>query len=403
MKIAVIGLGFVGLVTSTVLSKHNEIIGIDIDKVKVDKLNNNELYIYEPGLKELFMENRKNLNFYNDYENAGNADVAFVCVPTPTVDNRIDVSYVEDAVISLARENGRMTIAIKSTVVPGTARSLSQKISRSVVSNPEFLREGSAVNDTVSPDRIVIGGDDQAALDKISKIWEFTGSSVLKTTNENAELIKYASNSFLAVKISFINEIANLCQKIPHTDVEVIARGMGMDHRIGKDFLGAGIGFGGSCFPKDTRAILSFAQDKGVPLSIIRDAIDVNNSRIKTAVELIEKTTGNLKGKRILLLGLSFKNDTNDLRESKSIELANELIRLGSVLYAYDPVIKEYPGISMVDNIDSGNYDCIVISSEWKEFKSSSLYGAGKNIVDLRRVVDIGMYPNVRAIGIHYD
>lgn len=403
MKIAVIGLGFVGLVTSVVLSKHNEIIGIDIDKVKVDKLNNNELYIYEPGLKELFMENRKNLNFYNDYENAGNADVAFVCVPTPTVDNRIDVSYVEDAVISLARENGRMTIAIKSTVVPGTARSLSQKISRSVVSNPEFLREGSAVNDTVSPDRIVIGGDDQAALDKISKIWEFTGSSVLKTTNENAELIKYASNSFLAVKISFINEIANLCQKIPHTDVEVIARGMGMDHRIGKDFLGAGIGFGGSCFPKDTRAILSFAQDKGVPLSIIRDAIDVNNSRIKTAVELIEKTTGNLKGKRILLLGLSFKNDTNDLRESKSIELANELIRLGSVLYAYDPVIKEYPGISMVDNIDSGNYDCIVISSEWKEFKSSSLYGAGKNIVDLRRVVDIGMYPNVRAIGIHYD
>ena len=403
MKIAVIGLGFVGLVTSTVLSKHNEIIGIDIDKVKVDKLNNNELYIYEPGLKELFMENRKNLTFYNDYENAGNADVAFVCVPTPTVDNRIDVSYVEDAVISLARENGRMTIAIKSTVVPGTARSLSQKISRSVVSNPEFLREGSAVNDTVSPDRIVIGGDDQAALDKISKIWEFTGSSVLKTTNENAELIKYASNSFLAVKISFINEIANLCQKIPHTDVEVIARGMGMDHRIGKDFLGAGIGFGGSCFPKDTRAILSFAQDKGVPLSIIRDAIDVNNSRIKTAVELIEKTTGNLKGKRILLLGLSFKNDTNDLRESKSIELANELIRLGSVLYAYDPVIKEYPGISMVDNIDSGNYDCIVISSEWKEFKSSSLYGAGKNIVDLRRVVDIGMYPNVRAIGIHYD
>lgn len=403
MKIAVIGLGFVGLVTSAVLSKHNEIIGIDIDKAKVDKLNNNELYIYEPGLKELFMENTKNLNFYNDYENAGSADVAFVCVPTPTVDSRIDISYVKDAVISLARENENMTIAIKSTVVPGTARTLSQKIGRSIVSNPEFLREGSAVNDTVSPDRIVIGSDDHTAVDKISKIWEFTGSPVLKTTNENAELIKYASNSFLAVKISFINEIANLCQKIPHTDVEVIARGMGMDHRIGKDFLGAGIGFGGSCFPKDTRAILSFAQDKGVPLSIIKDAIDVNNSRIKTALELIEKTTGNLKGKRILLLGLSFKNDTNDLRESKSIELANELIRLGSVLYAYDPVIKEYPRISMVDNIDSGNYDCIVISSEWKEFKSSSLYGAGKNIVDLRRVVDLGMYPNVRAIGIHYD
>jgi UDPglucose 6-dehydrogenase len=403
MKIAVIGLGFVGLVTSTVLAQYNEIMGIDTDKNKVDKLNNNDVYIYEPGLKELFIKNRNRVNFYNNYENAKKADIAFVCVPTPTINNKIDTSYVEKAVKSLSNVNDKIIIVIKSTVVPGTASALSGKINNSILSNPEFLREGSAVNDTLHPDRIVIGGKNAEDINIISKIWEFTNASLIKTTNENAELIKYASNSFLAVKISFINEIANLCQKIPNADVNVIAKAMGMDHRIGNEFLMAGIGFGGSCFPKDTRAIVSFARENGVELNIINDAINVNNERIKTALVLIEKAIGNLKGKRILLLGLSFKNNTNDLRESKSIELANELIEHGSIVCAYDPIIKEYHGIKMVESINGYDYDCIVISSEWEEFKNNKIYNENKNIIDLRGIVDLHLYPKVRAIGIHYD
>lgn len=403
MKIAVVGLGFVGLVTSTVLSQYNEIIGIDIDKNKINKLNNNDLYIYEPGLTELFIGNSSRMNFYNDYENAKKADIAFICVPTPTVNNKIDVSYVEEAVKSLSNVSNKIPIVIKSTVVPGTASMLSGQVSNCILSNPEFLREGSAVYDTIHPDRIVIGSKNSENIKILSEIWEFTKSPILKTTNGNAELIKYASNAFLAVKISFINEIADLCQKIPNTDVEAIAEGMGMDHRIGKDFLRAGIGFGGSCFPKDTRAIVSFAREKGIDLNIINDAINVNNNRIKKALELIEKTTGNLNGKKILLLGLSFKNDTNDLRESKSIELANELIRRGSIVYAYDPIVKDYDGITMVKNIDDYNYDCIVISSEWNEFKNNDIYNKNKNVIDLRRIIDLNLYPGVRAIGVHYD
>ena len=403
MKIEVIGLGFVGLVTSAVLAQFNEIIGIDIDNEKIKKLNNNELYIYEPGLKDLFINNRKNIHFYSDYKNAKDAEVAFICVPTPTVNGIINTEYVEKSALSLAEVNKSIIIVIKSTVVPGTARNLSQKLGIYIISNPEFLREGSAIHDTTNPDRIIVGGDKYEDVRKISKIWSFTGSPIMEISNENAELIKYASNSFLAVKISFINEIADLCQKIPNTDVDVVARGMGMDHRIGGDFLRAGIGFGGSCFPKDTRAILTFAQDRGVLLSIVKDAINVNNGRIRAAIEFIENATGNLVGKRILLLGLSFKNDTNDLRESKSIELANELIRRKAIVYAYDPIIKEYPKIKMIKDLNSGSYDCVVISSEWKEFERNDVYRRNRNIVDLRRIVDIKMYTNVKAIGIDYD
>ncbi len=403
MRIAIVGLGFVGLVTSTVLAQYNEIIGIDIDKNKIDKLNNNDLYIYEPGLQELFLENRDRMNFYNNYENAKNVDIAFICVPTPTVKNKIDTSYVDEAIKSLSNAGRMIPIVIKSTVVPGTASILSGKVSNCILSNPEFLREGSAIYDTIHPDRVVIGGKNNENIKILSKIWEFTGAPLLKTTNENAELIKYASNSFLAVKISFINEIADLCQKIPNTDVEAVAKGMGMDHRIGKDFLRAGIGFGGSCFPKDTKAIVTFAQEKGIDLNIINQAINVNNTRIKKALELIEKTVGNLNGKKILLLGLSFKNDTNDLRESKSIELANELIQQGAIVYAYDPIITDYAGITMVKNIDDYNYDSIIISSEWDEFKDNGVYNKNQNVIDLRRIVDLNLYPRVKAIGVHYD
>lgn len=404
MKIAVIGLGFVGLVTSTILADHgNDIIGIDIDENKVDKLYKNDLYVYEPGLNNLFIKNENKMKFYDNYDSIVEADIAIICVPTPTINGKIDITYVKNAVKSVNEINNTTIIVIKSTVVPGTASALSKLINKNIVSNPEFLREGAAIYDTINPDRIVVGGKDKHDIEKISSLWQFTKAPVIKTTNENAELIKYAANSFLAVKISFINEISNLCEKIPDTDVNVIAKGIGLDHRIGKEFLKAGIGFGGSCFPKDTRAILAYAKEKSVDLSIINSAINVNNNRIDKSIELIEKTIGNFKGKKILLLGLSFKNDTNDLRESKAVELANALLSKGSTVYAYDPIIKEYNGINVLKNLDDNKkYDCIIITSEWEDFKDNKIY-KNNNVIDLRRIVDLSFYPNIKAIGVGYD
>ena len=404
MKIAVIGRGFVGLVTSTILADHgNDIIGIDIDKNKIDRLYKNDLYIYEPGLNNLFIKNKDNIKFYDNYDSIKEADITIICVPTPTINGKIDITYVKNAVKSVNEINKTTIIAIKSTVVPGTASALSKLINKNIVSNPEFLREGSAIYDTINPDRIVVGGKNKYDIEKVSSIWEFTKAPVIKTTNENAELIKYAANSFLAVKISFINEISNLCEKIPDTDVNVIAKGIGLDHRIGKEFLKAGIGFGGSCFPKDTRAILAYAKEKSVDLSIISAAINVNNDRINKSIELIGKTIGNFKDKKILLLGLSFKNDTNDLRESKAVELANALTLKGSIVDAYDPIVKEYNGINVLKNLDDDKkYDCIIITSEWEDFKDNKIY-KNNNVIDLRRIVDLSFYPNIKAIGAGYD
>ena len=225
----------------------------------------------------------------------------------------------------------------------------------------------------------------------------------MRVTNENAELIKYASNSFLATKISFINEIANLCERIPGTDVATVAQGIGLDHRIGKDFLRAGIGFGGSCFPKDTRALVSFAEEKGVELKIVKSTMKVNKERIKHAVEMIEEEVGNMSGKNICVLGLTFKDNTNDLRESKSLELINELRAKGAKILAYDPVVKELDGVKMVNTMDEcEGTDCVVVASEWKEFEANPIYERAKNVVDLKKVVNLKVHPNVRAIGVYH-
>ena len=404
MKIAVIGMGFVGLVTATVLAdKGNSVTCIDVDKKKIEKLTREELYIYEPGLKELFQRNMSAMNFTSDYSSLRGSEVAFICVPTPTVNGKIDLSYVRDSVISVNSADKDVTIAVKSTVVPGTASVLSSMIERSIVSNPEFLREGNAIEDTLHPDRIVVGGKSAVDIETICDLWEFTGAPILKLTNENAELIKYASNSFLATKISFINEIANLCENIPGADVATVAQGIGMDRRIGKDFLRAGIGFGGSCFPKDTRALVSFAEEKGVELKIVKSTMEVNEERIKHAIEMIEEEIGDLKGKNICVLGLTFKDNTNDLRESKSVELIDALKAKGAKILAYDPVIKELNGVKMVNKIEEcEGADCVVIASEWKEFETNPIYERAKNVVDLKKVVNLKVHPNVRVIGAYH-
>ncbi|MEM3191138.1 MAG: UDP-glucose/GDP-mannose dehydrogenase family protein [Candidatus Parvarchaeota archaeon] len=404
MKIAVIGLGFVGLVTATVLAAQgNSVICIDNDERKIDKLKDGDLYIYEPGLKELLDKNRRMMVFTSDYSLLKGSDVAFICVPTPNANRSINLSYVVDSVLSVNSVDRYVTIAVKSTVVPGTASQLSIMIGRDIISNPEFLREGNAIEDTIHPDRIVLGGRNAGDIEKVFRVWEFTRAPVLRTTNENAELIKYASNAFLATKISFINEIANLCENIPGADVGVVAQGMGMDHRIGKEFLRAGIGFGGSCFPKDTTALVSFAKEKGVELKIVKSAIEVNEERIGHAVKMIEQELGDLRGKSICILGLAFKDNTNDLRESKSIELINELSARGANIIAYDPVVKELDGVETVKSVeDCGEVDCVVIASEWNEFKTNQLYNRAKKVIDLRKIVNLDVYRNVRAIGVHH-
>ena len=405
MKVAVLGLGFVGLVTAVVLANQGNLVTcIDIDERKIKRLRNGDLYIYEPGLKALLKKNRARMIFSSNYSLLTGSEVAFICVPTPTVNGKIDLSYVKDSVLSVNSTDRNVTIAIKSTVVPGTASELSSTIGRGIISNPEFLREGNAIEDTVHPDRIVVGGRSAVDLEKVLKLWEFTGAPALKTTNENSELIKYASNAFLATKISFINEIANLCESVSGTDVATVSLGMGLDHRIGKDFLRAGIGFGGSCFPKDTMALVSYAEERGIDLKIVKSTIEVNKARVIHAVEMIEEEVGSLNGKSICILGLAFKDNTNDLRESKSLELINDLKAKGANICVYDPVVKEMDGLKMVNKIEEcEGTDCVVVASEWKEFEANSLYERTKKVIDLRRIVNIKVHPNVRAIGVYRE
>ena len=388
MKIGIVGLGYVGLVTAIALANAgNEIIGIDIDESKVNSLKDHELTIYEPGLKEAFESAYNKIIFSTDYSLLRGSEVVYVIVPTPTVGGKIVLDYVFDACNRIKAVDPNAIIAIKSTVVPGTARKISEKLGMIIVSNPEFTKEGTAIEDTIHPDRIVIGSDNQKALDVIAHIWSFTNAPILKTTNENAELIKYASNAFLATKISFINEIANLCEKIPGADVEIVAKGMGFDKRIAPYFLRAGIGYGGSCFPKDTEAITEFARGLGEQLKIIEATIKVNEDRVDRVYKMINVL---LNGKiaNVGILGIAFKDNTNDIRESQSLKLINKLKSEGFNVNVYDPIVKvSIDNVNRCNSVDEciASSDILVITTEWKEFKSIK---TSKPIIDAKRILD---------------
>ncbi len=398
MKIGVVGLGYVGLVTAGVLSFQGyDVIGIDIDENKINLLKNKRLPIYEPGLSEIIFSDKSKIYFTNSYEDLRDREIIFIAVPTPSVNNEIDLSYVVNASKSISSLNKNCTIVIRSTVVPGTAKKVMGLTNLNVISNPEFMREGNAVYDTLHPDRIVVGGKNAEI---VANIWRFTNSPAIITTNENAELIKYASNSFLATKISFINEIANLCEKIPGCDIEIVAKGMGLDPRIGDKFLKAGLGFGGSCFPKDTKAIASFAESLKVELKIVKDAIEVNDERIQHAMEMIKESAAN---KDISVLGVAFKENTDDVRESRSLLLIKELIKNDYNVSYYDPVVKEE-----IENA----YRCktaeeciaknenIVIATEWPLFREYERIMENKIVIDLRRILDHKKIKNYRGVGL---
>ncbi len=389
MKIGIVGLGYVGLVTAAVLANQvNEVIGVDIVEDRIEKLNSGIMPIYEPGLRERIASAGKNLHFTSNFTDLKQSDAVFICVPTPNKDSKVDLSYVLSASKAVSEHGYTGSIIIKSTVPPGTARMVSENTGLNVISNPEFTREGSAVYDTEHSDRVIIGGQHTGTTEKI---WSFTGAPMVVTSNENAEIIKYASNAFLATKISFINQIADLCEKIPGSDVQVVARGMGMDHRIGMDFLKAGLGYGGSCFPKDTAAISAFAKERGVNLSIVDDVIAYNESRVENLAGKILMMNGSLKGKKVCVLGLSFKDNTDDLRESRALVLVNELQKNGAIISVYDPVVKNYGGVDICNTMEEciSSADIVVTATEWKEFTDIEPgMLANKKIFDLRRVFD---------------
>ena len=404
MKIGIVGLGYIGSITAAALAEAGyEILGVDIDRLKVESLAKAEPIIYEPELKELLLKNRNKFMFSVDYSVLAQADAIFVVVPTPTKEGKIYLEYVNNAVEGIKQVNPNAMIIIKSTVLPGTAKLLMEKTGMTIISNPEFTKEGTAIYDTLHPDRVVIGGIEKDAVEKVKDIWKFTNAPIMETTNENAEMIKYASNSFLAVKISFINQIANLCEKIPSCDVEAVARGMGFDKRIAPYFLKAGIGFGGSCFPKDTTAFISFAKGVGEDLSIVESALEVNRSRVERVTNMLDREfKGREKQVKIAILGLTFKADTDDVRESQAIKLASMLKVRGYQINAYDPMAKiTLEGVKLFANARDciADSDAVVIATEWGEFKD--LVIKDKFTIDMKRILNPANVNRLKAVGLY--
>ncbi len=425
MKICVIGSGYVGLVTGACLAEFGmEVVCVDQDAEKVARLQAGDVPIYEPGLESLAARNEAagRLRFTTDPGPALEAAAAvFIAVGTPPrEDGSSDLRYVREVAHAVSDHlDSYKAIVTKSTVPVGTGRMIEDILKRSdcrsfsVVSNPEFLREGSAIEDFMRPDRLVIGSRDQRATDIMLEIYaplRARGVPIVVTDVETAEMIKYASNSFLATRISFINEVAELCE-LTGADVEVVAKGMGLDRRIGPLFLQPGPGFGGSCFPKDTRAVVSMAREAGARAQIVEATLEVNRRVQERMLARIEAVLGDPRGRTVGLLGLSFKADTDDIRESPALFVLERLLERGAKIRAYDPAAMEnarrrHPEpVYCSDPYDAARgADALVILTEWREFSAFEFDRLRKlvktpSIVDLRNVYDP---QRVAAAGFRY-
>jgi len=416
VDIAVIGTGYVGLVTGAGLADFgNDVVCCDIDERKIEALNNGLIPIYEPGLDKIVSRNvaEGRMRFTTDLAQAIRSSRAiFIAVGTPPKpDGSADLKYVEEVARTIARfMNGPKLVITKSTVPIGTGRMIETIIAESgtphrasIVSNPEFLREGSAIEDFMRPDRVVIGASDEEAIDLMKEIYAPLHSLEIPfvvTNVESSELIKYAANGFLATKISFINEIAVLCETLG-ADVQDVARGIGLDSRIGPKFLQAGPGFGGSCFPKDTSAMADIARRNGYEFQIIESVLRVNDAIKERMVDkTVEALDGEARGKTVAVLGLAFKPETDDMRDSPTIPLINGLQKLGAKIRAYDPEAmanakKIFDGVTYCDDAyeTADGADALVIATEWNEFRALKLERVKKLlrapvIVDLRNVYD---------------
>jgi UDPglucose 6-dehydrogenase len=427
MHIAVIGTGYVGLVTGACFAEFGvEVTCVDVDATKIDKLNQGIIPIYEPGLDAIVEKNSKagRLHFTTDIKSAvQDALVVFLAVGTPPrEDGSPDMSYYRQAAKDIAEAmNGYKVLVTKSTVPIGTGKwlrdfigeNLKVQTSFGVASNPEFLREGAAINDFMRPDRVVIGSNEEDAIAIMKDLYRplyLIETPIVITSLEAAELIKYAANAFLATKITFINEVANLCDAIG-CDVHDVARGMGMDNRIGRKFLHPGPGYGGSCFPKDTRALTTVADQFGVETRIVDAVIEANDRQRDVMIDKIEKLVGDLSGKQVGVLGLSFKPETDDMRESPAVDIIRAMSERGAKVRAYDPVAIEeakhcLPEIEYASNEYDAltGADALVIATEWNQFRAldmervKSLLKEPK-IADLRNVYEP---EEMRQLGFDY-
>lgn len=405
--VAVIGAGFVGLVTTAVLAHLGRRVRcLDIDEGRIARLQMGDVPLHEPGLAKMLREEADRITYTTSPTDVGGCELAFVCVDTPPMrSGDADLSRVERAVSALPVGNAPLTLVMKSTVPVGTGARIVQMLRRrglrgvGYVSNPEFLREGSAVADALAPHRVVIGSDGDDASDRVAALWRPLGGVEVRCDIASAEMIKLASNGFLATKISFINEIANVCDAVG-ADVEVVARGMGLDPRIGLSFLHAGIGFGGSCFPKDVVALKQLAGNSGYHFQLLASVLEVNELQKRRVISILEDRLGSLDGLRIALLGLAFKRDTDDTRESASLVLAERLVSKGARVVAFDPVVSESPGLGRVsikiaetlgEALDGA--DAAVIATDWPEFVQLSDASMARRmarplVVDGRNLLD---------------
>jgi len=427
-QICVVGVGYVGLVTGACFSDlGNRVIALDVNEQRIENLKKGIMPIYEPGLEELVRRNVKagRLTFTTDYAEAlKGTEFAFIAVGTPSgVNGEADLQYVASAAESIARNMTAPLIIInKSTVPIGTGdwvadivkRAQPQPMDFAVVSCPEFLREGSAIGDFSQPHRTVIGSFDKDAANKVAQLHLPLRAPIVITDLRTAEMIKYASNAFLATKISFINEIAEICEAYG-ADVKEVAAGMGYDARIGRHFLDAGLGWGGSCFPKDVKALAYMAEEKDIDPRILNTVMDVNYDRRKQVTRWTEKMVGSFSGKTIGLFGLAFKPNTDDMRDAPSIDIAQELTATGATVRAYDPVAMDVargilPAVQMFDDPYEAATGCdaVIVVTEWNEFKQIDLEKLkgllktpvimdARNIYDPARMKEMGF--TYRAIG----
>jgi len=431
-QICVVGVGYVGLVTAACFADlGNRVIALDIAEEKIEGLKRGDMPIYEPGLKELVNRNVRSgrLTFTTSYpEGINGTEFVFIAVGTPSgVDGEADLRYVASAAQSVAQVMTSPLIIInKSTVPVGTGdwvadivrQHQTEPIEFSVVSCPEFLREGVAISDFMNPHRTVLGSVDSEAAEKVAQLHIPLRAPIVITNLRTAEMIKYASNAFLATKISFINEIANICEELG-ADVKEVAVGMGYDKRIGSMFLDAGLGYGGSCFPKDVKALSFMAAEKGRHPQLINAVMEINSDRRPMAVNRIKNMLGGVEGKRIGLLGLSFKPNTDDMRDAPSIDIANSLLAAGAQVCAYDPVAMDaagplLPEVEMYTEVYAmaEGCDALMVITDWNEFKHLDLARIktlmrqpiifdGRNIYDPDSMASLGFH--YRGLGRGYD
>lgn len=427
-SISVIGTGYVGLTTAICLAElGHEVVGVDIDEAKIASLREGNLPIYEPGLADMMSDAVENerLRFTTRYEDAvPQAEFAFIAVATPTAKRGdAELAYVRQAARSIASSMDRPLIIInKSTVPIGTGDIVSRIVRDTagesaafqVVSNPEFLREGSAVHDFMNPDRVVIGANDLKAARSVAAIYEPLNAPTLITDLRTAEMVKYASNAFLASKISFINEMARICECV-EADVKVVAEGMGMDRRIGRHFLDAGIGYGGSCFPKDVKALARMAESMGYHPELLDAVMEINRDARKLMIEKLHQVLGSLRDQVVGLLGLAFKPNTDDIREAPALDIMTELLQRGAQVRAYDPAAmqrarQQFEAVKFCPDpytVASGA-DALLLITEWDEFRLLDMERVkrlmrrpimvdGRNLYDPAAMRDVGFV--YRGIG----